>query len=95
VRQSNSEPGYDFYLFIVKTVKDSTGKELEGFASGADYAFMTCCGYYSLNTAAHELGHLLGLSDIEDKYEDDENLMSWHGVDAKRLREAQWNTCNP
>jgi hypothetical protein len=94
---AEAEAGYDFYLFIVSEIKDSSGDVCNGFASGSQYAFLYCCGYYPQSTAAHELGHLLGLNDIEDKYEDDENLMSWHRDKAarNRLRKTQWNTCNP
>jgi len=92
----------DFNLFIVIDIKESDGSDLGGFAeSPGSHAFMECCGYQPLATAAHELAHALGgLDDIEDKYEDDENLMSRHSCDIGglckwRLRKEQWNDCNP
>jgi hypothetical protein len=89
-----ANPGYNFNLFIVSQVKDTDGEILAGFASGS-YAFMTCCGSNSLWTAAHELAHALGnLEDIEDLWEDYENLMSYTGA-GTRLRKGQWDDCNP
>jgi len=103
IKNECEDTNYDFNLYIVGAILNTDGTGVGGFADamGASNAYMRST-YYT-DTAAHEIGHMLGsLPDIVCKYEDDENLMSYYhwgkgpgGQNGTRLRKYQWDACNP